>query len=102
MANPKNKPAEDKPTEDKPAEGKPAEGKPAEGKPAEGKLTEDKPVEVPDLSEAIAGITAEIASIKQAISALANQGAVDESVATDNGEEYPEIDIDEVNRLMGV
>ena len=56
---------------------------------------------MPDLSEAIAGITAEIASIKEAISALANQGAVNESVAADNGEEYPEIDIDEVNRLMG-
>ena len=87
----KNKPTENKPTEDKPAENKPAENKP----------TENKPAEVPDLSEAIAGITAEIASIKEAISALANQGAVNESVAADNGEEYPEIDIDEVNRLMG-
>ena len=96
MPNPKNKPAENKPAENKPAENKPAENKPAENKPAE-----NEPTEVPDLSEAIAGITAEIASIKEAISALANQGAVNESVAADNGEEYPEIDIDEVNRLMG-
>ena len=58
-------------------------------------------------------ITAELAALKQsqsdmmaAISALANQGAVNASVAQDNGngedaESYPTIDLTEINRLIG-
>ena len=58
-------------------------------------------------------ITAELAALKQsqsdmmaAISALANQGAVNASVAQDNGngedaESYPIIDLTEINRLIG-
>ena len=42
----------------------------------------------------------------QAISALANQGAVNASVQADNGnapddDDYPEIDLDSINRLIG-
>lgn len=58
-------------------------------------------------------ITAELAALKQsqsdmmaAISALANQGAVNASVEQDNGngtdaESYPTIDLTEINRLIG-
>ena len=97
MPKPKNKPTENEPTKNEPTKNEPTENEPTKNEPTKN----EPPTEVPDLSEAIAGITAEIASIKQAISALANQGAVNGSVAVDNGEEYPEIDIDEVNRLMG-
>ncbi len=41
----------------------------------------------------------------KAISALANQGAVNKSIDADNDEtdadEYPDIDLDSVNRLIG-
>ncbi len=55
------------------------------------------------LMESIAALNAEIESIKTAVSALANAGAVNASVNEDNGgsEDYPEIDLDEVNRLIG-
>lgn len=50
----------------------------------------------------LADLMAEVASLKEAVSALANAGAVNDSVAADNGDdEYPEIDLDEVNRMMG-
>ena len=58
------------------------------------------------------GINARLASMEQAqsdmmkaISALANQGAVNKSIEADNDEtdadEYPDIDLDSVNRLIG-
>lgn len=66
---------------------------------------------VPDIAgqiapvlDSIAALNAEIESIKTAVSALANAGAVNASVNEDNGgdpEDYPTIDLDEVNRLIG-
>lgn len=58
-------------------------------------------------------LQAELAALKQqqadimaAVSALANQGAVNASVAQDNGDGsedgYPMIDLAEINRLIGV
>lgn len=58
-------------------------------------------------------LQAELAALKQqqadimaAVSALANQGAVNASVAQDNGDgsadDYPMIDLAEINRLIGV
>ena len=58
------------------------------------------------------GINARLASMEQAqsdmmkaISALANQGAVNKSIEADNDEtdadEYPDIDLDSLNRLIG-
>lgn len=77
--------------------------------------TDEKPkgepeeVTTPDPFE---GINARLASMEQAqsdmmkaISALANQGAVNKSIDADNDEtdadEYPDIDLDSVNRLIG-
>ena len=76
-------------------------GEKPEGKPEEGTA--------PDPFE---GINARLASMEQAqsdmmkaISALANQGAVNKSIDADNGEtdddEYPDIDLDSINRLIG-
>lgn len=76
-------------------------GEKPEGKPKEGTA--------PDPFE---GINARLASMEQAqsdmmkaISALANQGAVNKSIEADNGEtdadEYPDIDLDSLNRLIG-
>lgn len=58
------------------------------------------------------GINARLASMEQAqsdmmkaISALANQGAVNKSIEADNDEtdadDYPDIDLDSLNRLIG-
>lgn len=96
MANPKENKEEKPKSEKKPkSEEKPASteaGSPTgpAGDPAAymGTLTE---------------VMAELASLREAVTALANTGTVNAAVAADNGEEdYPEIDIDEVNRLMGV
>lgn len=76
-------------------------GEKPEGKPGEGTA--------PDPFE---GINARLASMEQAqsdmmkaISALANQGAVNKSIEADNDEtdddEYPDIDLDSLNRLIG-
>ena len=76
-------------------------GEKPEGKPEEGTA--------PDPFE---GINARLASMEQAqsdmmkaISALANQGAVNKSSEADNDEtdddEYPDIDLDSLNRLIG-
>ena len=76
-------------------------GEKPEGKPEEGTA--------PDPFE---GINARLASMEQAqsdmmkaISALANQGAVNKSIEADNDEteadEYPDIDLDSLNRLIG-
>ena len=47
-------------------------------------------------------LKAEIASLKEAVAAIANAGAVNASVAADNGDDdYPEMDLDEVNRMRG-
>ena len=76
----------------------------------ETKEPETEPQQVPDITgqiapvlDSIAALNAEIESIKTAVSALANAGAVNASVSEDNGdtEEYPTIDLDEVNRLIG-
>lgn len=44
--------------------------------------------------------------LSTAITAIANQGSVNESIQHDNNEtseeEYPTIDIDGINRLLGV
>lgn len=86
------------------------DGKPEE-KPQEKPAEQQAPAEpTPDPFE---GINARLASMEQAqadmmqaISALANQGAVNASVQADNGnapddEDYPEIDLDSINRLIG-
>lgn len=59
----------------------------------------------------MADFQAELAALKQqqndimaAVSALANQGAVNASVNADNGgseDDYPTIDLNEINRLIG-
>ena len=69
-----------------------------------------EPAATPDPFE---GINARLAAMEQAqadmmqaISAIANQGAVNASVQADNGnapgdDEYPDIDLDSLNRLIG-
>ena len=79
--------------------------KPADPAPAD-------PAPADPASDPFEGINARLASMEQAqsdmmkaISALANQGAVNKSIDADNGEtdddEYPDIDLDSINRLIG-
>lgn len=64
-------------------------------------------------ASAIAALTATVSAmgkqlndLSTAITAIANQGSVNESIQQDNNEtdeeEYPTIDIDGINRLLGV
>ena len=88
-------PKDGKPEE--PKDGKPAaepKGDPAAGGQAPGALDQ--------LLATIDGMNQRMGDMEQAISALANQGAVNASVNGDNGngeDDYPTIDLD---KLMGV
>lgn len=84
----------------------------------EDRQKEEKPESVEDTApqldmSAIADLTATVCAmgkqlndLNAAIAAIANQGAVNESIEQDNHEtdkvEYPTIDIDGINRLLGV
>lgn len=69
-----------------------------------------EPVETePQLADLIATVSAmgkQLTDLSAAVTAIANQGAVNESIEQDNHEtdevEYPTIDIDGINRLLGV
>lgn len=85
--------------EEKPTGAKPAEAKPAEAEPAE----TDK---LADLIATVSMMGRQLDDMSAAITAIANQGSVNESIQQDNHEteeeEYPTIDIDGINRLLGV
>ena len=95
MPNPKKEP-------DKELEKKPEKAPEEESEKTPEKAPEGNGFDPMALSDTMAAIMAEVTSLKQAVSALANEGGVNAAVAEDNGEEYPEIDLDEVNRLIGV
>ena len=97
MAKP-NDPQGDKPADpqDKPADlqDKPANSAPADPAP--------DPFEV--INARLDSMEHAQANMMQAISTIANQGAVNASVQADNGnapDDYPEIDLDSINRLIG-
>lgn len=63
------------------------------------------PEQFAEMVKSVAGMVSEITSLKESVTALANQGSVGQSVALDNSQkepEYPTINLDEVNRLLGV
>ena len=102
--DPQQKPDDPQQKPDDPQQ-KPADPAPADPAPAD-------PAPADPASDPFEGINARLASMEQAqsdmmkaISALANQGAVNKSIDADNGEtdddEYPDIDLDSINRLIG-
>lgn len=64
------------------------------------------PEQFAQMVKSVSGMVSEIQSLKESVTALANQGSVNASIQGDNGSqkepEYPTIDLDEVNRLLGV
>lgn len=90
--------------EQKEKEEKPAEAKPAEAKPAEAKSVETD--RLADLIATVSTMGKQLDDLSAAITAIANQGSVGESIKQDNHEteeeDYPTIDIDGINRLLGV
>lgn len=102
--DPQQKPNDPQQKPDDPQQ-KPADPAPADPAPAD-------PAPADPASDPLEGINARLASMEQAqsdmmkaISALANQGAVNKSIEADNDEtdddEYPDIDLDSLNRLIG-
>lgn len=88
---------------------------PVKTEPVETEPTKTEPVKTePQLDmSAIADLTAKVSAmgkqltdLSAAVTAIANQGSVNESIKQDNHEtdeeEYPTIDIDGINRLLGV
>lgn len=59
-----------------------------------------------DLTATVSAMGKQLTDLSAAVTAIANQGAVNESIEQDNHEtdevEYPTIDIDGINRLLGV
>lgn len=59
-----------------------------------------------DLTATVSAMGKQLNDLSTAITAIANQGSVNESIQHDNhetdDEEYPTIDIDGINRLLGV
>lgn len=59
-----------------------------------------------DLTATVSAMGKQLTDLSAAITAIANQGSVNESIQQDNHEtdeeEYPTIDIDGINRLLGV
>ena len=61
---------------------------------------------IADLTATVSAMGKQLTDLNAAVTAIANQGSVDESIQQDNHEtdeeEYPTIDIDGINRLLGV
>lgn len=61
---------------------------------------------IADLTATVSSMGKQLNDLSTAITAIANQGSVNESIQHDNHEtdeeEYPTIDIDGINRLLGV
>lgn len=61
---------------------------------------------IADLTATVSAMGKQLNDLSTAITAIANQGSVNESIQHDNNEtdeeEYPTIDIDGINRLLGV
>lgn len=59
-----------------------------------------------DLTATVSAMGKQLTDLRTAVTAIANQGSVNESIGQDNHEtdeeEYPTIDIDGINRLLGV
>lgn len=58
------------------------------------------------LTETVSAMGKQLADLSAAVTAIANQGSVNQSIKQDNHEtneeEYPTIDIEGINRLLGV
>lgn len=75
--------------------------------------TEDEETETVDLSNVVEGLKAELAALRDGltdmrdmVAAMANQQALSQSLEDDeetggSGVEYPEIDLDEIDRIIG-
>ena len=61
---------------------------------------------IADLTATVSAMGKQLTDLNAAVTAIANQGSVNESIQQDNHEtdeeEYPTIDIDGINRLLGV
>lgn len=61
---------------------------------------------IADLTATVSAMGKQLTDLSAAVTAIANQGSVNESIGQDNHEtdeeEYPTIDIDGINRLLGV
>lgn len=61
---------------------------------------------IADLTTKVSEMGKQLTDLSAAVTAIANQGSVNESIKQDNHEtdedEYPTIDIDGINRLLGV
>lgn len=89
--------------EDKVKEEKPESVGSAEIQPVESRLDASS---IADLVATVSAMGKQLDDMSAAIMAIANQGSVNDSIEQDNHEtdevEYPTIDIDGINRLLGV
>lgn len=83
----------------------PVETDPAEAEPA-GTEPQPEATALADLTATVLAMGRQLDDLSAAITAIANQGSVNESIKQDSHGtdevEYPTIDIDGINRLLGV
>lgn len=96
----KTEPAKTESAKTEPAKTEPVKTEPVK---TEGQLDMS---EIADLTAKVSAMGKQLTDLSAAVTAIANQGSVNESIKQDNHEtdeeEYPTIDIDGINRLLGV
>ena len=98
------------PVKTEPVETEPVKTEPVETEPVETEPVETEPqleaTALADLTATVSAMGRQLKDLSAAITAIANQGSVNESIKQDNREtdedKYPTIDIDGINRLLGV
>ena len=93
-------PVKTEPVETEPVKTEPVKTEPVETEPQLGATA------LADLTATVSAMGKQLNDLSAAITAIANQGSVNESIKQDNHEtdedKYPTIDINGINRLLGV
>ena len=96
--------------ETEPVKTEPVKTEPVKTEPVKTEPVETEPqleaTTLADLTATVLAMGKQLNDLSAAITAIANQGSVNESIKQDNHEtdedKYPTIDIDGINRLLGV
>lgn len=93
------------PVKTDPVKADPVKTDPVEAEPVKAEPQPDATA-LADLTATVSAMGKQLNDLMAAVTAIANQGSVDESIKQDNREtdedKYPTIDIDGINRLLGV
>ena len=107
----KTEPVKAEPVKTEPVKTEPVKAEPVKAEPVKTEPVKTEPAKVEafamaDLAATMQAMGKQMDDLRAAVTAIANQGSVNGSIHQDNHEtneeEYPTIDIDGINRLLGV